>query len=73
MRLWFNDDNGNSKVQFEVPVMILNSPLTLINLKDNNGNFVYKEVHDAYENYKNKHNDAGNNREYLARLDLIND
>jgi len=37
MRLWFNDDNGNRKVQFEVPVMILNSPLTLIDLKDNNG------------------------------------
>lgn len=73
MRLWFNDDNGDRKVQFEVPVMILNSPLTLIDLKDSNDEFIYKEAHDTYVKYLNQHNDAGNQQEYLARLDLIND
>lgn len=42
--------NGQEGYSLELPLLTLNSPLTLINLTDGAGNYIYKEVRDIFTN-----------------------
>lgn len=62
----FND----GKPVLEIPVASLNSPKTIIQYTDLEGNLLHPELHDAYEKAYNSYKGL-KNQEYLAREEVI--